>query len=292
MSYLELSFDLQDETPQAAEAACFQTGALAVTFCDGGDDPVLEPGPGELRLWRRTRMQALFDASLADAMLISKLAAAIGVAPQQLRARAVADRIWEREWLRDFHAMRFGSRLWVAPRHESVTDPDAIVVQLDPGLAFGTGTHPTTAMCLQWLDGQQLEGLEVVDFGCGAGVLAIASLKLGARHAHAYDIDPQALLATRENAADNQVADRLTVCGRADDIPPGRDVLLANIMADTLISQRHAFAAMLRPGGRCVLSGILSSQEAEVVTALEQWSHMTRFAQQEDWVTLSGRRHS
>jgi ribosomal protein L11 methyltransferase len=291
MPYLELSFDLQGQTAEAAEAACFQTGALSVTFCDAGDDPVLEPRPGELRLWRHTRMQALFDATLADALLIRRLADAIGVAPERLHARAVADRIWEREWLRDFHAMRFGERLWVAPRHESVTTSGAIVVQLDPGLAFGSGTHPTTAMCLQWLDAQGLDGCSVVDFGCGSGVLAIAALKLGARHAHAYDIDPQALLATRENAASNQVAERLTVCGHIDEIPPGRDVLLANILADTLIAQQCTLAALLRPDGRCLLSGILSSQESEVVSAFEQWSHMTRFAQREDWVTLSGQRH-
>jgi ribosomal protein L11 methyltransferase len=291
MSYLELSFDLGNETPEAAEAVCFQNGALSVTFCDGGDDPVLEPKPGELRLWPRTRMQALFDASLADPMLITKLAVAIGVPPESLQARAVADRIWEREWLRDFHSMRFGNRLWVAPRHEAVTDADAIVVQLDPGLAFGTGTHPTTAMCLQWLDSQDLVGRTIVDFGCGSGVLAIAALKLGARQAYAYDIDPQALRATAENAAQNQVAGRLTVCTDVAEIPPGRDVVLANILADTLIAQRHTLAALLRPEGHCVLSGILSLQELEVASAFEQWSHMTRFARREDWVTLSGRRY-
>ena len=288
MSYLELSFDLEGDTPDAAEWACFQAGALSVTLCDARDEPVLEPGPGEVRLWRRTRIKALFDASAADITLIPKLAEALDLPTAQLQARAVEDRVWEREWLRDFHAMRFGRRLWVSPRHESVTAPNAIVVRLDPGLAFGTGTHPTTAMCLTWLDGQALQGLEVVDFGCGCGVLAIAALKLGARHAHAYDIDPQALLATRENALDNQVTDRLTVCASAREIPPGRDLLLANILAEILIAQRRQLALLLRPGGRWLLSGILSSQESAVVSAFAQWSDMERFAQREDWVGLNG----
>jgi ribosomal protein L11 methyltransferase len=292
MSYLELSVDLQDEVPEAAEAACFRTGALSVTFCDASDDPVLEPGPGEVRLWRRTRMQALFDASLADVSLISTLADAIGVPPARLQARAITDRIWEREWLRDFHPMQFGDRLWVSPRHATVSAPDAIVVKLDPGLAFGTGTHATTAMCLQWLDTQPLQGLEVVDFGCGSGVLAIAALKLGARQAYAYDIDPQALTATRENATDNEVAERLTVCAASSEIPPQRDVLLANILADILIAQRSELAGLVRPGGRWLLSGILSSQQAAVVSAFRQWSDMTRFAQREDWVSLNGWRHN
>lgn len=288
MSYLELSFDLESETPDDAESACFQAGALSVTLCDASNEPVLEPGPGEVRLWRRTRIQALFDASDADITLIRRLADALDLPAGRLQARAVEDRVWEREWLRDFHPMRFGSRLWVSPRHETVTAPDAVVVQLDPGLAFGTGTHPTTAMCLSWLDAQPLQGLEVVDFGCGSGVLAIAALKLGARHAHAYDIDPQALLATRENAVDNQVFDRLTVCASTREIPPGRDLLLANILADILIAQRSQLARLLRPGGRWLLSGILSAQQSEVVSAFEQWSHMERFAQREDWVSLSG----
>lgn len=288
MSYLELSVDLEDQAPEAAEAACFDSGALSVTFCDASDDPVLEPKPGEIRLWRHTRMQALFDAHRADVALISRLSLALGVPPERLHARAVADRVWEREWLRDFHPMQFGRRLWVSPRHAEVVAADAVVVRLDPGLAFGTGTHATTAMCLAWLDAQHLQGLEVIDFGCGSGVLAIAALKLGARHAYAYDIDPQALLATGENAAENGVTDRLTVCAALPQIPPNRDVLLANILAPVLIAQARQMAGLLGPRGRCLLSGILSSQEAEVASAFEQWSDMKRFALREDWVTLHG----
>ena len=289
MSYLELSFDLSEQVPDAAEAACFQTGALAVTFSDASDDPVLEPKPGEVRLWRRTRMQALFDAELADPSLITALAQAVGIAPERLSARAIADRAWEREWLQDFHPMRFGRRLWISPRHETVAESDAVVVRLDPGLAFGTGTHPTTAMCLEWLDGIDLRGLDVVDYGCGSGVLAIAALKLGAKRAFAYDIDPQALLATGENASDNQVADRLTLCASAQQIPSGCDVVLANILAETLILERQQLALHLKRGGHWLLSGILASQEAEVVIAYRQCCDMTRYAMRDEWVALSGR---
>lgn len=289
MSYLELSFDLNDQAPDAAEAACFQTGALAVTFSDASDDPVLEPKPGEVRLWRRTRLQALFDARLADPSLITALAQAVGIAPQGLCARAVADKVWEREWLRDFHSMRFGRRLWICPRHETVADPDAVVVRLDPGLAFGTGTHQSTAMCLQWLDDNDVRDLQVVDYGCGSGVLAIAALKLGARAAFAYDIDPQALLATGENANDNQVADRLTLCTSRQQIPLGCDILLANILAEILILERHQLASHLKTQGQWLLSGILGTQESEVIAAFRQYCDMTRYAMRDEWVALSGR---
>ncbi len=292
MSYLELSFDLDNQGPEAAEAACFEHGALAVTYSDASDEPVLEPGPGEMRLWKRTRLQALFDAQQVAPELIPALAGAIGLTPDRLQARAVADRIWEREWLRDFHAMSFGRRLWIAPRHEAPDAPDAVVVRLDPGLAFGTGTHATTAMCLTWLDGEDLEDRIVIDFGCGSGILAIAALKLGARRAFAFDIDPQALIATLDNATENHVADRLTVCADVNALPSSCDVVVANILAGTLIALRRELAQHLRPGGRLLLSGILVEQHAEVTEAFRQWCDMQRFAERDEWVALSGSKRS
>jgi ribosomal protein L11 methyltransferase len=291
MSYLELSFELGALDPAAAEAACLEAGAQCVTFIDASDEPVLEPAPGEMRLWRCTRLQALFDGQRADAALLARLAAALAIDPTRLAARALADRVWEREWLRDFHAMRFGRRLWICPRHESVADADAIVVRLDPGLAFGTGTHASTAMCLQWLDGMPLSGREVVDYGCGAGALAIAALKLGARRAYAFDIDPQALLATGQNAIDNGVAERLQLCAHAGQIPPGCDLLLANILAEVLMGLNAAFATLLPAGGQLLLAGILGHQEAEVASAFLKWFDIRPFAQRDGWVTLAGTRY-
>jgi ribosomal protein L11 methyltransferase len=290
MSLLELSIELDELAPDAAEAACFATGALSVSFSDVADDAVLEPRPGELRLWRRTRLQALYSGERAEVALIIALAEALGIDPARVGARAVADRIWEREWLHNFHAMRFGRRLWVCPRHESVADPEAVVVRLDPGLAFGTGTHESTALCLEWLDRTPLSGRRVVDYGSGSGVLAIAALKLGARRAYAFDIDPQALLATGENAADNAVSDRLTLCQQPQDISADCDVLLANILADTLISLAQQLARLVKPGGLALLAGILEAQEAEVAIGLLKWFDISRFAQRGGWVALAGTR--
>jgi ribosomal protein L11 methyltransferase len=291
MGYFELSFELGELDPEAAGAACVAAGALCVTFSDASDEPVLEPRPGEMRLWRHTRLQALYDAGHAGPALIAALAGALGIEAARLTARAVAERVWEREWLRDFHAMRFGRRLWICPRHESVADPHAVVVRLDPGLAFGTGTHASTAMCLEWLDGAALSGCAVVDYGCGAGVLAIAALKLGARRAHAFDIDPQALLATRENALDNAVADRLQVCERASELPGACDVLLANILAEVLMGLRQEFAALLPSGGRALLAGILADQQAQVASAFLKWFDVRPYAQRDGWVALAATRH-
>ncbi len=301
MPYLELSFELAELDPASAENACFGNGALSVTLGDARDeaaaaDPaaagaVLEPRPDEVRLWPRTRMHALFGAELAGVRLIAALANDLGLEPAQLRARAVPDRIWEREWMHGFHAMAFGRRLWVCPHHENVTQSDAVVVRLDPGLAFGTGNHASTALCLEWLDGAALAGSQVIDYGSGSGVLAVAALKLGARRAYAFDIDPQALRATRANAADNGVAERLQLCEREAQLPRDCDVLLANILSEVLVSLAPELAALVARGGQALLGGILCSQEQEVAARYRAWFDMRRFAKREGWIALHGRRH-
>jgi len=202
-AYLELTFDLGPLDPQAAEDACWACGASAVTFVDARDDPVLEPLPGEFRLWPRTRLKCLF-VQTHDAPGIGRaLAAALGLDPALIGAQQLAERIWEREWLKHFHPLRFGQRLWVCPHHERVSEPGAVVVALDPGLAFGTGSHPSTALCLTWLDAHLVPAAHVIDYGCGSGVLAVAAAKLGAAQVHCFDIDPQALTAARANARAN-----------------------------------------------------------------------------------------
>lgn len=185
------------------------------------------------------------------------LSRALGLDPLLLRAREVADRAWEREWLRDFHAMRFGRRLWVCPHHEQVADPGAAVVRMDPGLAFGTGTHPTTALCLEWLDAHPPADCAVIDYGCGSGVLALAALRLGARSASCFDIDPQALIAARDNASANGLSDRLRLCNSGAAIAGGADLLLANILSGPLVALAPAFADLLQAAGELVLSGLM-----------------------------------
>ena len=400
MSYLELSFDLGSLDPEAAEAVCFGHGALAVTFADARDDPVLEPKPGEFRLWPATRLVVLFTASQDPDTLTRSVACGLGLAPGGIHAKAVADRAWEREWLKDFHAMRFGKRLWVCPFHERVADPGAVVVNLDPGLAFGTGTHPSTALCLAWLDahahllgapaehsverpahgldahahllgapaehsvespaygldahahllrapaehsvarpahgldahahllGAPAEhsvarpahgldaqahllrapaehsverpahgldahlapGVRVIDYGCGSGVLALAAAKLGAQAVHCFDIDPQALTATRDNALANAVAERVHIHEHADSLPSGADLLLANILSEPLRELVPAFAALVRPGGHIVLAGLMDSEAADVTAAYAPCFHVSRFGDRDGWTCLAGRR--
>lgn len=287
--FLELSFELAGLAPEAAESACFALGAGSVTFVDSQDDAVLEPLPGEVRLWPATRVCALFPEQ-AEAELRHALGSALEVDPARITARPVKDRIWEREWLKDFHARRFGRRLWVCPRHEEVAEPGAVVVRLDPGMAFGTGTHATTALCLHWLDAHLECGARVIDYGCGSGILAVAALKLGAVAASAFDIDPQALLATWENAQENGVLERLTLCTDADELPAPVDVVLANILSAPLISLAPRFAGLLRCGGLVVLAGLMDSEASRVTAAYDAWFDMRAFECREGWTGLLGRR--
>ena len=219
------------------------------------------------------------------------MSGSLGVDPAALCVRDVADRAWEREWLRDFHAMRFGRRLWICPHHEQVDDPAAAVVRMDPGLAFGTGTHPTTALCLEWLDTHPPTDRVVVDYGCGSGVLALASLRLGARAASCFDIDPQALIATHDNAGANGLSDRVRLCDSDAAIARGADLLLANILSGPLVGLAHVFADIVRTSGTVVLSGLMEREIPEVTHAYEAWFDIRIFGVRESWVCLWGRRN-
>lgn len=288
MPFLQLTLPIGSADPAPFEDALLSAGAASITLEDAGDDPVLEPPPGATPLWPRVRIKALFDAGTdPDALRASFPAASF---------EHIADRAWEREWLKDFRPMRFGQRLWICPGgqrpqlDESVPEP--CLIELDPGLAFGTGTHPTTALCLEWLDGAPLRGRFVVDYGCGSGVLAIAALKLGARAALAIDIDPQALIATRDNAARNDVAERLTVGGPGAAQSAPADVLLANILAEPLLELAPALAERVAAGGTVVLSGILQSQAAPVASRYAAWFDMRPATVRDDWALLYGVRRS
>jgi ribosomal protein L11 methyltransferase len=288
MPYLALSIDLGSLDAERVEAACFAGGALSVTLSDSRDDAILEPALGTQPLWPSTRVQALYPEATDAALLKLVLAATLEIEPAAIHSTSLADRVWEREWLRDFKAMRFGARLWICPHHDKVTEPDAKVVALDPGLAFGTGTHPSTALCLEWLDRELPEGAEVLDFGCGSGILALAAARLGARHVVAYDIDPQALLATRQNAEANGLLAQISVCASAAELPLHTGIILANILAGTLESLASQFARQLTRGGRLLLAGILAEQADAVTGAYAPWFDIRLAGERQEWVALEG----
>jgi ribosomal protein L11 methyltransferase len=275
---------------ERVEEACFEFGALAVSYTDQRDDPILEPAPGEFRLWPHSRLQALFSFDCSPQEIVAGLSHVLRLPTERISVETLADRVWEREWLRDFHPMSFGRRLWVAPHHAHVHTEGAVIVRLDPGLAFGTGTHATTAMCLAWLDEFAQPGNLAIDYGCGSGVLAVAAAKLGARDAWAFDIDPQALTATRDNAAANGVEERVHVVAADDALPAGADILLANILCGPLCELAPRFAALTAPGARIVLAGLLTTQTDEVTRAHAPWFDIAPFATRDGWTALAGSR--
>src|SRR5471030_3140511 len=236
MPWIQLKINTTGNDAETLSDALIDSGAVSVTFLDTHDNPVFEPLPGETLLWGDTDAIGLYDAetdmAAVVAMLENEPLLGKGFAH---KIEQLEDKDWEREWMDNFHPMRFGQRLWICPSWRDVPDPTAVNVMLDPGLAFGTGTHPTTAMCLEWLDGLDLEGKIVIDFGCGSGILAIAALKLGAAQAIGIDIDPQAIQASRDNAQRNGVSERLSLY-LPEDQPDtlSADVVVANILAGPL----------------------------------------------------------
>lgn len=273
------------------EQAFLRNGAQAVTFSDAGNEPVLEPLPGETPLWTNTKITGLFDAGHDFRRLEDDLRRSFHLsALPPHRIEMLADRDWEREWLEHFKPMRFGHTLRVCPGDSVVEDEDAVVVRLDPGLAFGTGTHATTALALEWLDGLDLAGKRVLDFGCGSGILAIAALRLGADAATACDIDPQALTATGENARRNAVDERLVITPDAGAPQGAFDVVLANILAGRLIENAETIAGHVSAGGRLLLSGILEAQVDAVARAWHEGFEFDPPAMRDSWVRLTARK--
>jgi ribosomal protein L11 methyltransferase len=284
-----------------AEALLQSAGALSVTLQDAADAPVFEPAPGEAPLWPRLTVTGLFRG---DADPLALLAAVHdGVPGAHWRMTFLVERSWECEWLRDCRPLRFGRRLVVAPTGMAAP-AKAAVIRLDPGLAFGTGTHPTTALCLEWLDNlaaadgeiaAPLAGARVVDYGCGSGILAIGALRLGASEAVAVDRDPQALLATRANAELNGVAGRLSACTPEEWTAAlgarKADILVANILAGPLQALLPMFASHLAPGGLIALSGILPGQEAPLAAAAETWIRFDPPVMKDGWLRLTGQRN-
>ncbi|NDL63488.1 50S ribosomal protein L11 methyltransferase [Acerihabitans arboris] len=292
MPWIQIKINTTGADAECLSDALMENGAVSVTFQDTHDNPVFEPLPGETRLWGDTDVIGLFEADIDVAAVIEALSGhpLLGKGFHH-KIEQLEDKDWEREWMDNFHPMRFGERLWICPSWRPVPDADAVNVMLDPGLAFGTGTHPTTALCLQWLDGLDLEGKTVIDFGCGSGILAIAALKLGAARAIGIDIDPQAIQASRDNAQRNGVEDRLDLYlshEKPDDL--SADVVVANILAGPLRELAPLISTLPGPGGFLGLSGILASQAENVEAAYADTFSLDPVAEKEEWCRITGRR--
>ncbi|MEB6605541.1 MULTISPECIES: 50S ribosomal protein L11 methyltransferase [Aeromonas] len=291
MPWIQIRINATAKTADKVSNMLLGRGAQAVTFMDAKDVPVYEPMPGETPLWGETEVMGLFDAETDPAPTIAFFQQIFGE-DVGYKVEQLEDKDWVREWMDHFHPMQFGERLWICPSWRDVPNPDAVNVMLDPGLAFGTGTHPTTALCLQWLDGLDLAGKTVVDFGCGSGILGIAALKLGAARVIGIDIDPQAIQASRDNAMRNGVADQIELYLPADqpqDVEA--DVVVANILAGPLRELAPLIAGHGKPGSLMALSGVLESQAQELELIYGQWFDMDPTAVKEEWCRLSGRKH-
>ncbi|MBB6249284.1 50S ribosomal protein L11 methyltransferase [Rhodanobacter sp. A1T4] len=297
MPWLELSLVVRTDQQPSAEEALDELGALSITLQDADaetpdEQAIFEPGVGELPLWPTITLNALFDAGTDRRGLIETLSELLSwLEPEQVVFRDVADQDWERAWMDQFKPMSFGRRLWIYPWNiEPPEDNDLVVVRLDPGLAFGSGTHPTTALCLEWLDGLSLGGKTVIDYGCGSGILAIAALKLGAASAVGIDNDPQALIASADNAQRNGVANKLAVFEPGAGNMASADIFIANILAGPLGALAPTFAALAKPGAPFAISGILAGQQEELLQRYAEWFDELQVDTREDWVRISGRR--
>ena len=305
MSWLELTIRARRREWRFLEGALGQVGALSITLLDAADEPILEPAAGEMPLWSELLVTALFEPQVDRRGLRAVLQDLVyTLDDEHFEFRDVADADWTRAWMDQYRPMRFGSRLWVVPsgmelppeaRSEGAAEP--VVVALDPGLAFGSGTHPTTALCLEWLDALatrgDLDGRCVLDYGCGSGILAIAAIKLGAASAIGVDNDPQALLSSRDNAQRNGVPDSaFTVCtpeefAGSTAAKEGNDVVVANILAGPLVTLEPVLAAATRIGGRIALSGILHEQAEEVLAAYSADFESLCVTRRDDWVRIA-----
>jgi ribosomal protein L11 methyltransferase len=296
MPWIQLQIPADPDTADQLEDLLMEMGADAVSMEDAADQPLYEPDPGTTPLWSQTTVTGLFQSDRDIDQLCTDVRNAWHQQTQQSLAdidvTLVEDKDWERVWMDDFHPLQFGKRLWIVPSWHEAPDPDAANLMLDPGLAFGTGTHPTTALCLEWLDGQDINGKQVIDYGCGSGILGLAALLLGANHVVGVDTDTQALESSRENARRNGVDEaRLDLYLPENEPDAKADVMLANILAQPLIGLAPHLAALTNPGGDLVLSGILSNQAREVMAAYEPWFIMDEPEQREEWIRLTGRRN-
>lgn len=288
MPWLQLKLNSQPEQAQAIAELLSDAGAAAVTFQDAQDQPLYEPAPGSTPLWEHTEVTGLFPADTDMGALKVQLQQRYGKQFANWHIQPLEEKDWARAWMDDFHPMQFGKRLWICPGWHTPPQPDAVNILLDPGLAFGTGTHPTTALCLEWLDAHPPAELNVIDYGCGSGILSLAAAKLGAMQVQAIDNDPQALQATCDNADRNRLKEKIAVFLPEESYPAPCDLLIANILASPLINLATRLSELVTPGGTIILSGILADQATEVTEAYKPWFSMANLQESDGWVRLEG----
>lgn len=294
MPWIQLRVTTTEEKAEQVSDMLMGWGAQAVSFLDAHDTPIYEPMPGEVIYWTNTVVVGLFDAEHPMDKVVSQLKqVSFFKGEPNFKLEQLEDKDWEREWMDNFHPIKFGQRLWVCPSWRDIPDPTAVNVMLDPGLAFGTGTHPTTALCMQWLDATIKPEQSVVDFGCGSGILGIAALKLGAKRVIGVDIDPQAIEASLANAKRNNVEGQIELYLPKDQPKDFQaDVVVANILAGPLAELKTIISAYVKPGGLLALSGILESQAQSVIAAYSDEFTFDPIAVQDEWVRLSARKHN
>ena len=297
MPWLQIRIPTAPEYTDALEDILLLAGCQAVTLIDSKDQPVFEPIRGTTPLWQHTTIQGLFDHELDATELTERLQQAMRVQtiPElgSIVTDVLEDKDWERSWMDNFKPIACGDRLWICPSWLEPPDPTAINLRLDPGLAFGTGTHPTTYLCLKWLDQYTVPGDRVLDYGCGSGILGLAALLLGASSMDGLDIDPQALDATQANALNNDISNsRYRVMLDDRDLEPQYDLVVANILAGPLCDLAHSICQRVKPKGRLALSGILAHQADVVRAAYEPWVDFQPQASHDGWVRLNGYRNT
>jgi ribosomal protein L11 methyltransferase len=293
MPWQQLKVQIHTTDLELLEQQLLEQGTLSISYLAAEDQSVFQTEPGSTPLWDSTILICLFDESTPLEQTIQWLNSHPStVSNTQVEVEILPDKEWERSWMDSFSAMQFGNRLWICPSWQTPPDPNAVNIMLDPGLAFGTGTHATTSLCLGWLDQARVAGKRVIDFGCGSGVLAIAAALLDAADVYAVDNDPQALEATIDNIQRNGLSAEDILCYLPDQLPAMQaDILLANILAEPLRKLAPLFSQLVKPGGVIVLSGLLTDQAESLLTLYRKWFDMELPVIESEWVRLTGSRY-
>ncbi len=289
MPWLQLRININRDSANRVEFAMSRAGSLSITLEDNADQPIFEPALGETPLWDETRITGLFDADIDSQTVLDQILQQSEIPPAAAQWQILEDKDWQREWMQYFKPIQCADNFWICPSWTEMPDPEAVNLMLDPGLAFGTGTHPTTFLCLRWLATQNVQDQSIIDYGCGSGILGIAALLLGASSATGIDIDPQALVATHENISRNNLDPQLFPVYFPDKCPEEQtDFVLANILAGPLVELAPKLTSLIKPGGKICLSGILDTQKHAIVDAYSRVINIDSIEEKENWLCITG----